>query len=59
MLRKHFCDPERQITMEPITIEQDLTFEVRLVRFLEESEPVMRNRTLKVCEVPLIATNRA
>jgi hypothetical protein len=51
MLRKHFCDPERQITMEPITIEQDLTFEVRPVRILEESERVTRNRTLKYVKV--------
>jgi hypothetical protein len=51
MLRKHFRDPERQITMEPITIEQDLTFEVRPVRILEESERVMRNRTLKYVKV--------
>jgi hypothetical protein len=37
--------------MEPITIEQDLTFEVRPVRILEESERVMRNRTLKYVKV--------
>ena len=37
--------------MEPITIEQDLTFEVHPVRILEESEKVMRNRTLKYVKV--------
>jgi hypothetical protein len=37
--------------MEPITIEQDLTFEVRPVRILEESERVTRNRTLKYVKV--------
>jgi hypothetical protein len=51
MLRKYFRDPERQITMEPIVIEQDLTFEVRPVRILEESERVMRHRTLKYVKV--------
>jgi hypothetical protein len=51
MLRKHFRDPERQITMEPFTIEQDLTFEVRPVRILDESELVMRNMTLKYVKV--------
>jgi hypothetical protein len=38
MLHKYFRDPERQLTVEPITIEQDLTFEVRPMRILEESE---------------------
>jgi hypothetical protein len=51
MLRKYFRDPERQITMEPIVIEQDLTLEVRPVRILEESERVMRHRTLKYVKV--------
>lgn len=51
MLRKHFRDTERQITMEPFTIEQDLTFEVRPMRILDESERVMRNRTLKYVKV--------
>jgi hypothetical protein len=37
--------------MEPFTIEQDLTFEVRPVRILDESERVMRNRTLKYVKV--------
>jgi hypothetical protein len=37
--------------MKPITIEQDLTFEVRPVKILEESERVMRNRTLKYVKV--------
>ena len=37
--------------MQPITIEQDLTFEVHPVRILEESERVMRHRTLKYVKV--------
>jgi hypothetical protein len=51
MLQKHFRDPERRITMEPITIEQDLTFEVCHVRILEEFERVMRNGMLKYVKV--------
>jgi hypothetical protein len=51
MLRKYFRDPERQMTMEPITIEQDLTFEARPVRILGEADRVMRRRTLKFVKV--------
>jgi hypothetical protein len=51
MLRKYFRDPERQMTLEPVTIEQDLTFEARPVRILEEADRVMRRRTLKFVKV--------
>jgi hypothetical protein len=51
MLRKYFRDPERQMTLEPITIEQGLTFEARPVRILEEADRVMRRRTLKFVKV--------
>ncbi|WVZ94657.1 LOW QUALITY PROTEIN: hypothetical protein U9M48_040523 [Paspalum notatum var. saurae] len=47
MLRKYLRDPEHHITLESVTIEQDLTFEARLVRILDESERVLRHRTLK------------
>jgi hypothetical protein len=39
------------MTLEPITIEQDLTFEARLVRILEDADRVMRRRTLKFVKV--------
>jgi hypothetical protein len=39
------------MTLEPITIEQDLTFEARPVRILEEADRVMRRRTLKFVKV--------
>jgi hypothetical protein len=51
MLRKYFRDPERQMTLEPITIEQGLTFEARPGRMLEEADRVMRRRTLKFVKV--------
>jgi ribosomal protein L21E len=51
MLRKYFRDPERQMTLEPIMIEQDLTFEARPVRILEEADRVMRRRTLKFVKI--------
>jgi len=43
MLRKYLRDPEHHITLEPVTIEQDLTFEARPVRILEQSERVLRH----------------
>jgi hypothetical protein len=39
------------MTLEPITIEQDLTFEARPMRILEEADRVMRRRTLKFVKV--------
>ena len=51
MLRKHLRDPEHRIVLEPVTIEQDLTFESRPVKILEESEKVMRSRILKYVKV--------
>jgi hypothetical protein len=51
MLRKHFRDPVRQITMKPIKREQDLTFEVCPVMILEKSERKMSNRTLNYVRV--------
>jgi hypothetical protein len=52
MLQKYLRDPERQMTLKPITIEQDLTFEARPVRFLEEDDRIIRRRTLKFVKVP-------
>jgi hypothetical protein len=34
-----------------VTIEQDLTFESRLVRILKESETVLRHRTIKYVKI--------
>jgi len=51
MLRKYLRDPEHHVILEPVTIEQDLTIEARPVRILEESERVLRQRTLKYVRV--------
>ena len=37
--------------MEPVTIEQDLSLESRLVRILETSERVLRRKTFKYVKV--------
>ena len=45
MLRRYLRDPEHHITVEPVTIEQDLSFESRPVRILETSGRVLRRKT--------------
>ena len=42
--------------LEPVTIEQDLTIKAHPVRILEESERVLRRRTLKYVRV--LSTNQ-
>jgi hypothetical protein len=51
MLRKFLQDPDHQIEMEPIAVQQDLTLECRPVRILESSERVMRRRSIKYVKV--------
>jgi hypothetical protein len=51
MLRKHFHDPDHQIELEPIAVQQDLTLECRPVCILESSKRVMRRRTIKYVKV--------
>ena len=51
MLRKYLRDPEHHITVELVTIEQDLSFESRPVRILETSERVLRRKTFKYVKV--------
>jgi hypothetical protein len=51
MLRKFLQDPDHQIELEPIAVQQDLTLECRPVRILESSEHVMRRRSIKYVKV--------
>ena len=51
MLRKYFWDPEHHITVEPVTIEQDLSLESRPVRILKTSERDLRRKTFKYVKV--------
>ncbi|XP_035816160.1 uncharacterized protein [Zea mays] len=51
MLRKFLRDPDHQIKMEPIAVQQDLTLECRPVRILESLERVMRKRSIKYVKV--------
>jgi hypothetical protein len=51
MLRKFLRDPDHQIEMEPIAVQQDLTLEFHPVRILESSERVLRKRSIKYAKV--------
>jgi hypothetical protein len=51
MLRKYLPDPEHEIDLESITVQQDLTLECHPVRILESLECVMRTRTTKYVRV--------
>jgi hypothetical protein len=51
MLRKFLRDPDHQIELEPIAVQQDLTLECRPMRILESSERVMRRRSIKYVKV--------
>jgi hypothetical protein len=55
MLRMFLRDPDHQIEMEPIVVQQDLTLECRPVRILESSKCVMRKRSIK--DVKVLWTN--
>jgi hypothetical protein len=51
MLSTFLRDPDHQIEMEPIAVQQDLTLECRPVRILESSERVLRKRSIKYVKV--------
>ena len=51
ILRKYLRDPEHEIVLEPLSLKRDLTFESRPIRILEESERVLRHRTIKYVKV--------
>ena len=51
MLRKYLRDPDHHITVEPVTIEQDLSLESRPIRILETSERVLRRKIFKYVKV--------
>jgi hypothetical protein len=51
MLRNFLRDPDQQIEMEPVVVQQDLTLECRPVCTLESLERVMRKRSIKYVKV--------
>jgi hypothetical protein len=51
ILRKYIRDSELKIEADPIIIQQDLIIDAQLVRVLEFSERVMRNRTINYIKI--------
>jgi hypothetical protein len=43
--------PEEQIPLEELTIKENLTYEVFLIKVLEIAERVTRSRIIKMCKV--------
>ena len=50
-LKKCLCVPEEQISLEELTVKEDLTYEEILVNILETVERVIRSRVIKMCKV--------
>ena len=50
-LKKCLRVPEKQISLEELTVKEDLTYEKFLVRILEMAERVTRSRGIKTCKV--------
>jgi hypothetical protein len=50
-LKKCLCMPEEQIPMEDLGAKEDLSYQEYLVKILETSERVMRNKRIKMCKV--------
>ena len=50
-LKKCLCVPEEQISLEELTVKEDLIYEEFLVKILETAERVTRSRVLKMCKV--------
>ena len=50
-LKKCLRVPEEQISLEELTVKEDLTYEEFSVKILEMVERVMRSRVIKMCKV--------
>ena len=50
-LKKCLRVPEEQISLEELTVKEDLTYEEFPVRILETAERVTRSRVIKMCKV--------
>jgi len=50
-LKKFLRVPEKQIPLEELTVEGDLTYEEYLIKILETVERVTRIRVIKMCKV--------
>jgi hypothetical protein len=50
-LKKYLCVPQEQIPMEDLDAKEDHSYQEHIVRILETSERVMRNKRIKMCKV--------
>jgi hypothetical protein len=50
-LKKCLCVPEEQIPMDDLNAKEDLSYKEYLVKILETSERVTRNKRIKMCKV--------
>ena len=50
-LKKCFRVPKEQISLEELTVKEDLTYEEFLVKILETTERVTRSQVIKMCKV--------
>ena len=50
-LKKCLHVPEEQISLEELTVKEDLTYEEFLIKILEMAERVTRSRVIRMCKV--------
>jgi hypothetical protein len=50
-LKKCLCVPEEQICMEDLDAKEDLSYQEYLIKILETSKRVTRNKRIKMCKV--------
>jgi hypothetical protein len=50
-LKKCPCVPEEQIPMKDLDAKEDLSYQEYLIKILETSESVTRNKKIKMCKV--------
>jgi hypothetical protein len=50
-LKKCLCVPEEQIPIEDLDVKEDLSYQEYLIKILETSERVTRNKRIKMCKV--------
>ena len=50
-LKKCLCDPEEQLPMEDLNVQDDLTYAEYPIKILDMLTRVTRNKVIKMCKV--------
>jgi hypothetical protein len=50
-LKKCLCVPEEQISLDELTVKEDLTYEEFPIKIIETTERVTRSQVIKMCKV--------